>query len=204
MEKKNHWEDVYQKKSPTAVSWYQSHLKKSLEFISKTGISKNASILDLGGGASTLVDDLLAQQYERITVVDLISESLKKAKERLGKLAEKVTWIETDITRASFPVNSFDLWHDRAVFHFLTNPEDRKKYIKTLTNSLKSGGYLIMATFSLDGPLKCSGLEVMRYSPETLSRELGAGFNLLKSSKERHQTPFNTFQNFSYSLFKRS
>ncbi len=200
---KGHWESVYKTKDPSCVSWYQPHLAISLKFISETGISKNASIIDVGGGASTLADDLLAQKYERITVVDLSSEALKKAKARLGNCAQEVTWIEADITKTSFPPDSFDLWHDRAVFHFLTNPEDRKKYIKTLTNSLKSGGYLIMATFSLEGPLKCSGLEVMRYSPETLSRELGERFSLLKSSKERHQTPFNTFQNFAYCLFKK-
>lgn len=199
---KKHWEAVYKTKDSTDVSWYQPRLEKSLEFISVTGVPRNSSIIDVGGGASTLVDDLLAEKYEHITVLDLSSEALMRAKGRLGERAQEVTWIEADITEVSFPPDSFDLWHDRAVFHFLTRQEEKKRYIKTLTNSLKSGGYLVMATFSLEGPLKCSGLEVVRYSPETLSREFGEEFILLKSSLECHQTPFDTVQNFSYSLFK--
>jgi ubiquinone/menaquinone biosynthesis C-methylase UbiE len=200
---REHWQSVYKTKNPTDLSWYQSRLEKSLEFISAAGIPLNASILDVGGGASNLADDLLAKKYERLTVLDLSSEALEKAKERLANLADKVTWIEADITKVSFPANSFDLWHDRAVFHFLTGSEQRQSYLKVLRDSLKPGGFLIMATFSLEGPLKCSGLEVMRYSPETLSRELGEEFQLLKSSRERHQTPFDTFQNFIYCLYQR-
>ena len=200
---KEHWEKVYQTKPSTEVSWYKPHLDLSLDWILDSAKSKDARIVDVGGGSSTLVDDLLAKGYTHLTVLDISRQALKVSKDRLGSLADKVTWIEAGITHVSYPPQSFDVWHDRAVFHFLTDPADRKKYIETLKKALTPEGFLIMAAFSLEGPLKCSGLEVVRYSPETLSRELGDGFSLLKTSQERHQTPFNTFQNFTYCLFKR-
>ncbi len=200
---KNHWESVYKSKNPSEVSWYQPHLKKSLAFISKTSIPKNASIVDVGGGASTLVEDLLHQQYEHITVVDLSSEALKKAKDSLGKLADQVTWIEADITKVSFLENSSDLWHDRAAFHFLINPDDRKRYISVLLEGLKPNGHLIIATFSLQGPERCSGLDVVRYDPQKLQIELGDNFELMGSEPESHKTPFGTVQNFIYCWFRK-
>ena len=184
------------------MSWYQPHLNKSLELIVSVS-SKDSKIIDIGGGSSTLADDLLAKGYTNVTVLDISGQALNASKERLGHLANKVIWLEADIIKVSLVPNGFDVWHDRAVFHFLTDPADRKKYIETLKKALTPEGFLIMAAFSLEGPLKCSGLEVVRYSPETLSRELGDGFSLLKTSQERHQTPFNTFQNFTYCLFKR-
>ncbi len=204
MNQKEHWKKVYLSKPSTEVSWYQPHLNKSLELITQTGLDKKGRIIDVGGGASTLAEDLSLDGYNNLIVLDISLESLQKSKERMGERADMLTWIEADILKVDFPENSFDVWHDRAVFHFLTNPEDRKKYIKTLTDSLKHGGYLIMATFSLEGPFKCSGLDVVRYSPEILSRELGDGFSLVKNSQELHQTPFGTFQNFTYCLFRRN
>lgn len=201
---KDHWENVYKSKTPRDVSWYQPHLEKSLEFISAAGIPKNTSIIDVGGGASTLVDDLVTRKYEDITVLDISLEALEKNRQRLGEFSDKVNWIEADITKVSFPADSFDLWHDRAVFHFLTEQEQKRSYLKVLTESLRPGGYVVMATFSLEGPPKCSGLGVARYSAVTLSEELGERFRLIKSGAERHQTPFNTFQNFNYCLFKRT
>jgi len=203
MNQKDHWEEVYLNKPSTEVSWYQSHLKKSFELIVSVS-SKDSKIIDVGGGSSTLVDDLLEKGYTNLTVLDISQEALKVSKDRLGSLADKVTWIEAGITHVSFPPESFDVWHDRAVFHFLTECTDRKKYIEILKSALKPEGFLIMATFSLEGPLKCSGLDVVRYSPEILSRELGDGFSLVKNSQELHQTPFGTFQNFTYCLFRRN
>ncbi|MER2512880.1 MAG: class I SAM-dependent methyltransferase [Nitrosomonas ureae] len=204
MEQKEHWEKVYQSKASDQVSWYKAHLSLSLDWILGSLKSKSSRVIDVGGGSSTLVDDLLAKGYIDITVLDISQQALKVSKDRLGALADKVTWIEAGITRVSFPPQSFDVWHDRAIFHFLTDPVQRKKYIETLKSTLKTDGFLIMATFSLEGPLKCSGLHIVRYSPETLSGELGDGFSLVKTSQERHQTPFGTFQNFTYCLFKRN
>ncbi len=204
MNQKEHWENVYKAKSPTEVSWFQPHLAKSLELIALSGIDAQAGIIDIGGGASTLADDLLNKGYSNISVLDVSAAALEVAKKRLGNKAGQVHWIEGDITTIKLPEKRYDLWHDRAVFHFLTESAERKKYIETLKNALKPEGFLVMATFSLEGPLKCSGLDVIRYSQETLSRELGDGFSFLKSSQERHETPFHAFQNFNYCLFKRS
>lgn len=203
MNQKEHWEKVYQSKSPNEVSWYKPHLDLSLDLILKFAVSKDAKIIDVGGGTSTLAEDLLLRGYTNLTVLDISSEALRKSKERSSKKADEITWIEADILKFDFPQSSFDLWHDRAVFHFLTKPDERKKYIKALAGSLKPGGFLIVASFSLEGPVKCSGLDVMRYSPETLGRELGNDFLFLESINERHQTPFGTRQNFIYCIFKK-
>jgi ubiquinone/menaquinone biosynthesis C-methylase UbiE len=203
MEQKEHWEKVYQSKVSNEVSWYKDHLNLSLDWILGSLKSKSSRVIDVGGGSSTLADDLLAKGYTDITVLDISQQALKVSQDRLGPLADKVTWIESGITHVSFPSQSFDVWHDRAVFHFLTDPAERKKYIETLKSALKPDGFLIMATFSLEGPLKCSGLDVVRYRPETLIRELGDGFLFVKSSRERHQTPFGTFQNFIYCGFRK-
>ena len=203
MNQKEHWEKVYQDKSPNEVSWYKPHLNLSLDLIVKFAASKDVKIIDVGGGASTLADDLLLEGYTHLIVLDISSEAIQKSKERLSERADKVTLIETDILRVDFPQNSFDLWHDRAAFHFLTKPDERKMYIKALAGSLKPGGFLIIASFSLEGPLKCSGLDVMRYSPETLSQELGNNFLFLESINEQHQTPSGALQKFIYCIFKK-
>ena len=201
---KTHWESIYKTKSSKEVSWYVPHLEKSLELILKLGLSKDAEIIDVGGGASTLPDDLLANGFKNITVLDISSEALKVSKNRLGNKANSFHWLEADVTQVVFKPNHYDLWHDRAVFHFLTKPEDRQKYIGNLNKALKQGGYVLIATFGPNGPLKCSGLEIVRYSVESLQKELGEAFRLEKQSVEIHQTPFGTMQEFLYGLFRKN
>lgn len=194
---------IYREKSPNEVSWYRSHLEKSLELILQTGIDKKAPIIDVGGGTSTLVDDLLANGFECITVMDTSSQALDISKTRLGKQAAKVIWMEGDITCVGLLPHAYDLWHDRAVFHFLTCPEDRRKYVDRLSQSLKPDGHVIVATFGLNGPSRCSGLDVVRYSPEGLLTELGQDFSLIESFEEDHKTPGGTLQQFIYCHFIR-
>lgn len=185
-------------KSPTRVSWYQEHAQTSLQFIQRAGIQKIDPIIDVGGGASTLVDDLLAAGFQHISVLDISAKTLELARARLGERAANVTWLEADITQADLPEHAYALWYDRAVFHFLTQPADRQRCIETARRAVQKGGHLIVATFALDGPDHCSGLEVMRYSPESLYREFGAGFVLVDSAQEAHCTPFGTEQTFIY------
>jgi SAM-dependent methyltransferase len=198
MELKSHWEHVYQTKDSTQVSWYQPHLQRSLQMIERTGVDKSAHIIDVGGGSSTLVDDLLANGYMQITVLDISGAAIRVAQERLGALAERVTWLEADITRATLSPNHYDVWHDRAVFHFLTDMGDRQKYVDSVRQSVKVGGHVIVATFAPDGPEKCSGLNVMRYDADRLRGEFGDEFQLIESVREDHQTPFGTQQKFIY------
>lgn len=200
---KTHWENIYNTKSPKEVSWYKPHLEKSLDLLLSLGLSADAQILDVGAGASTLPDDLLAKGYKNITVLDVSSEALKISKGRLGSKAKQVIWIEADVTQTYLQADHYDLWHDRAVFHFLTKREDRQKYIDTCSKSLKGGGYVLIATFGPNGPLKCSGLEVIRYSSESLEKEFGGVFRLEKHFMEIHKTPFDTTQEFLYCLFKK-
>jgi ubiquinone/menaquinone biosynthesis C-methylase UbiE len=202
-DQESHWGSVYKSKSPMQVSWYQPHLKKSLELIAKAGVSKDASIIDVGGGASTLADDLIAQGFANISVLDISAESLEASKKRLGKTAQEINWIVSDITDAQLPKSHFELWHDRAVFHFLTDDKDKHKYKRILLDTLKPQAFVIIATFSLTGPMKCSDLEVARYSSETLSQELGNHFKLIEHLEESHKTPLGAAQNFTYCLFRR-
>ena len=160
-----------------------------LDLIKATGVSHDAAIIDVGGGASTLVDDLLANGYTDLTVLDLSAAALAAARKRLGAQASKVRWIEADITKADLPANRFDVWHDRAVFHFLTTPEDRAAYVQAVFHSVKPGGHVIVATFAEDGPNQCSGLPVMRYRADELHAEFGEAFSLLSHEKEAHHTP---------------
>ena len=197
MEAKAHWENIFTSKDSSQVSWYQPHLQTSLRLIEKTGVSRGAQIIDVGGGTSSLVDDLLARGFQP-TVLDISSTALKKAQERLGLLADQVNWIEADITQVALRQNAYDLWHDRAVFHFLTAAEDRRKYIEQVRRALKPDGHLIVATFSLDGPTRCSNLDVIRYDSDTLYSTFGAGFEFIESLHENHQTPFGTQQAFTY------
>ena len=202
MNRKAHWEKIYTEKVATEVSWYQAQPKLSLELILKTDIQKDANIIDVGGGASVLVDHLLDHDFEHITVLDVSSAAIEQARSRLGHRASKVAWIEADALLFK-PPHKFDVWHDRAVFHFLTEAADRRKYIKTLNDTLTSNGHLIISTFALEGPPKCSGLDVMRYNPETLSKELGNNFTLMESCDENHLTPWKMEQKFVYCRFKR-
>jgi ubiquinone/menaquinone biosynthesis C-methylase UbiE len=198
MSAKKHWENVYTTKPTTGVSWYQEHAERSLQTIIATRAAKVAEIIDVGGGASTLVDDLLGEGYENISVLDLSAHALMSAKARLGERAAQVRWIEADITQADLPENHFDVWHDRAVFHFLVAEQDRAAYLRNVMRSVKIGGHVIVATFADDGPTQCSGLPVMRYKPESLHGEFGVDFELVSHSREAHNTPFGTIQQFVY------
>lgn len=202
-DRKSHWEDVYANKKPTEVSWYQIEPKVSLELIASMGVNCAGKIIDIGGGASVLVDKLLDEGFKDLTVLDISSKAIDYAKKRLGKRAENVIWIEADITDFE-PTAKYDLWHDRAVFHFLTNGEDRKKYVKCMDGAVNPGGHVIISAFAIDGPLKCSGLEIQRYSPEKMKAEIGDSFELVKSINERHVTPSNKEQKFSYFYFKKA
>lgn len=203
MNAKTHWDHVYETKAPTQVSWYQEHAQLSLQLIQRTGVLPTARIIDVGGGASTLADGLVAAGFQHITVLDISGASLQLARQRLGAAAAGVTWIEADITEASLPGQAYDLWHDRAVFHFLTRPVDRQRYASAVRHAVRPGGHIIIATFALDGPDRCSGLETMRYSPATLHAEFGDDFTLAGHAREIHRTPSGTDQAFLYCHFRR-
>jgi 2-polyprenyl-3-methyl-5-hydroxy-6-metoxy-1,4-benzoquinol methylase len=203
MQAKDHWEKVYSTKATNAVSWFQPHADLSFDIIKATGVAHDAAIIDVGGGASVLVDDLLDHGFSNLTVLDLSSAALVSAQKRLGSRASMVQWIEADITKANLPAKQFDVWHDRAVFHFLIIPEDRTAYVRTVFNSVKPGGHVIVATFAEDGPEKCSGLPVMRYSADGLHHEFGESFTLLNHRKEAHHTPSGTVQQFVYCYCRR-
>ncbi|MEO6975434.1 MAG: class I SAM-dependent methyltransferase [Gallionella sp.] len=203
MQSKDHWEKVYTSKASDAVSWFQPHADRSLNLILGTGVNRNAAIIDVGGGASTLVDDLLENGYANLSVLDLSAAALHTARSRLGTKADTVRWIEADVTGTNLPANYFDVWHDRAVFHFLTTAEEREAYVQTVFRSVKPGGHVIVATFADDGPDQCSGLPVMRYSADGLHDEFGEPFELLKHEKEAHHTPSGTVQQFVYCYCRR-
>jgi SAM-dependent methyltransferase len=200
---KDHWENVYADRNPAEVSWYQSHPQYSLSLIEDTGIGKAASIIDVGGGASTLVDHLLETGYRDVTVFDIARSAIVQAQNRLGNRSQLVTWIEGDITSYS-PGQEFDIWHDRAVFHFLTQERDRACYLEVLLKALKPSGQAIIATFSDCGPSQCSGLDVVRYSPETLRQALGQQLRLVETFTEEHHTPGGGLQQFVYCRFCRN
>jgi len=203
MPNKNHWENVYATKPTQGVSWFQEHAERSLDLIRRTGVGKDASIIDVGGGASTLVDDLLAMGYSALTVLDLSAAALEAAQKRLGTRADDVQWLEADITSVVLPRHHFDVWHDRAVFHFLTTEEQRKAYIERVKHAVKPDGHVIIATFAEDGPMQCSGLPVMRYSADTLQVEFDDVLTLREHAKEEHNTPFGTTQRFVYCYFRK-
>ncbi|MGZ5242872.1 MAG: class I SAM-dependent methyltransferase [Bacteroidia bacterium] len=198
-ESKQHWENVYQNKQPNEVSWTQEIPQTSLDFIHSFNLPKTAGIIDIGGGDSKLVDYLLAENYENITVLDISEKALERAKKRLGKKAEKVKWIASDITEFK-PEENYDLWHDRATFHFLTTPQQVDKYMNIATKAVS--GFLTMGTFSDKGPVKCSGLEIKQYTEQTLQDQLHAGFEKIVCIEEDHITPFQTKQNFLFCSFK--
>jgi 2-polyprenyl-3-methyl-5-hydroxy-6-metoxy-1,4-benzoquinol methylase len=198
MNLKMHWEHIYETKAPTQVSWYQEHAQLSLQYIRNTGIQKTDLIIDVGGGTSTLVDDLITKGFQNITVLDISGAALQLARQRLGVKAGAVNWIGADITYADLPHQAYDLWHDRAVFHFLTQLADRQRYVDCVRQAVRPGGHVIVATFATDGPDQCSGLEVMRYNPESLHSEFDGDFDPVSSSRETHHTPFGTEQKFIY------
>jgi 2-polyprenyl-3-methyl-5-hydroxy-6-metoxy-1,4-benzoquinol methylase len=202
MDAKNHWENVYTTKQPDAVSWYRPHLETSLALVERAAHSHSASIIDIGAGESTLVDDLLVRGYEKITVLDVSQTALEVTKKRLGLLAQQVNWIAADITQVRLESPAYDVWHDRAVFHFLTSIEQRAAYVRNVAKSVNPGGHVIVSTFGPEGPTKCSGLEVMRYDAESLHNEFGTRFRLVESLKELHRTPFGTTQQFVYCYCK--
>lgn len=195
---REHWEKVYQTKSADAVSWFQEHATRSLEIIRSVGTSLNPNIIDVGGGASTLVDDLLNNGFQDVSVLDLSANALEVARKRLGSSGTSVTWIAGDIREVNLPEQTFDIWHDRAVFHFLTDPADRAAYVQQVMKAVKPGGHVIVATFAPNGPEQCSGLPVARYAPEQLHGEFGPAFELLEHASEEHKTPWGSVQHFVY------
>lgn len=197
--RKEHWESVYTTKQPNEVSWTQQVPKTSLDFIHSFDLPKSAGIIDVGGGDSTLVDCLLEEGYENITVLDISEHALERAKERLGEKSKKVKWVAADITDFQ-PDTTYDIWHDRATFHFLTTPEQISKYLSIARVAVKS--YLTIGTFSQNGPKKCSGLDVRQYDEQQLETELSNGFEKIRCITEDHITPFNTTQNFLFCSFK--
>lgn len=203
MKEKEHWENVYTTKKSNEVSWFQEHAHRSLKLIEDANIPKTSAIIDVGGGASTLVDDLLDRGYESLTVLDLSRAALATAKSRLGGRAAHVQWMEANILDADLKAQKYDVWHDRAVFHFLTTAEERSTYVEKVFNAVKPGGLVIIATFAEDGPTKCSGLPVMRYNAQELHAEFGAAFQLLGQEKESHLTPGGNEQKFVYCLCRR-
>jgi ubiquinone/menaquinone biosynthesis C-methylase UbiE len=203
MQSKEHWEEVYRSKAATSVSWFQEHARQSVKLIRQTGVAEDAHVIDVGGGASTLVDDLMAAGFANVTVLDLSEAALSAAKARLGDRARDIQWLVGDVTRLELPVHAYDVWHDRAVFHFLTAVEERVAYVRSVLRSVKPGGHVIVATFAEDGPEKCSGLPVMRYSADALHAEFGARFTLLRQEREEHHTPFGTVQQFIYCMCRR-
>ncbi|MBV8328045.1 class I SAM-dependent methyltransferase [Chryseobacterium sp.] len=197
---KNHWETVYETKNPEQVSWTQEKPQTSLDFIHSFGLGKEAKIIDIGGGDSNLVDFLLEEGYENITVLDISAKALEKARQRLGDKADRVKWIATDITTFE-PTESYDIWHDRAAFHFLTSPEQVAKYIDITEQNIN--GFMVLGTFSKNGPTKCSGLDIRQYDEESLSETFNENFEKIKCITEDHTTPFDTTQNFVFCSFKK-
>jgi SAM-dependent methyltransferase len=201
MERTSHWEGVYSTKGEREVSWFQEEPTLSLELIRQVS-PENGRVIDVGGGASVLVDRLLDLGFDGLAVLDISGEALAKARARLGERAERVRWIEADVTVAS-SLGEFDVWHDRAVFHFLTESGDRRKYVELAKRTVPPGGHVIIATFSLAGPPKCSGLDVCRYDAASLAVELGEGFSLVREAEETHRTPWDSAQAFTYAVFRR-
>jgi len=195
---KSHWDQVYGTKAPDAVSWYAPHLDESLDYIRRTRVAADASIIDVGGGEATLVDDLLDAGYRNVAVLDISEKALGVCRARLAEKARHVTWLAADVLEQEFPPRSIDVWHDRAVFHFLTESEQRRRYVEQVLKALKPGGYAIVGTFGPRGPTQCSGLPVARYSSDELHDEFGSPFHLLDHSTTLHTTPWGSTQQFVY------
>jgi 2-polyprenyl-3-methyl-5-hydroxy-6-metoxy-1,4-benzoquinol methylase len=203
MKLKDHWEKVYSTKAADEVSWFQVRAERSLKVIHDAHISLTASIIDVGGGASTFVDDLLASGYQNLTVLDLSGAALAVAKNRLSSRAAQVNWLEANVIETEFTPQTYDVWHDRAVFHFLTSAEERHTYVQAVKRAVKSGGLIIVATFADDGPTKCSGLPIVRYSANALTAEFDDAFALIGHDTETHTTPSGNTQKFIYCFFRK-
>ncbi len=203
MSRKKHWEEVYASKDAERLGWYRPCLETSLAWIEELGLSANAPIIDVGGGVSALIGDLLDAGHQALTVVDISEAALSAAAGKLGAGGDGVTWLPGDITSIDLPVNRYDLWHDRAVFHFLTEPEQQRLYRENLLKALKPAGHLIMGTFAPEAPPRCSGLPVQRYDHESLTAVLGEAFDLVRHKTELHVTPGSVHQMYTYCLFRR-
>jgi 2-polyprenyl-3-methyl-5-hydroxy-6-metoxy-1,4-benzoquinol methylase len=200
MSEQTHWDKIYGEKPPGQLSWHRPHLDVSLKLIEAAAPQRSASIIDVGGGQSTLVDDLLARKYENVTVLDLSPMAIELTKKRLGTAALGVRWLAADVTEAELAPQAYDVWHDRAVFHFLTEKEARIAYVQQAMRVMRPGGHVIVGTFGPQGPQKCSGLDVVRYDAESLHEEFGTKFELVESFSENHTTPWDTTQQFLYCL----
>ncbi len=201
-ERQSHWQNVYQTKGERDVSWFEETPTISLDLIRATGLGAEASIVDIGGGTSRLVDTLIAEGFRSISVLDVSEKALATSRDRLGPSATHVKWIVADVTTWR-PDKSYDLWHDRAAFHFLSDPGDRKAYAECVRNAVRPGGHLIIGTFALDGPERCSGLPVIRHDAASIGEMLGPTFKLIESRRHDHQTPGGTLQRFQFSRFQR-
>jgi len=202
-DRKAHWEAVYASKTAVEMSWYQQRPEVSLRLLAEVDAKADSNIIDVGGGDSTLVDALLDRRHRCLTVLDLSGAALSRARARLGPRAHKVNWLEADITHVVLPENTYDVWHDLAVFHFLTGAEDRRRYVDAAGSSLRKDGALIIAAFAPNGPTHCSGLDVRRYGGESLAEELGDAFALERSIVEVHRTPSGAQQPFTYAILRR-
>ena len=203
MDRKDHWESIYTNKSTQAVSWYQSEATLSLELIAHAGLKQNDAIIDVGGGASVLVDHLLHHGYTNITVLDISSRAIQHVQERLADKSTQVHWVSTDVTEFDAP-QQYRLWHDRAVFHFLTDKDEQQKYVEILKNSTHPEAQVIIAAFAIGGPEKCSGLNIVQYDAAKLSKVLGDTFKLLEERTEQHITPSGQIQQFGYYRFSKA
>jgi len=202
MDQKQHWDGVYRTKSPQQLSWFEALPAVSIQMMEAAGLTADTCVIDVGGGDSRVVDALVARGLDCVAVLDVSETALRRAQARLGSAARPVTWIEADVT-GDWTLKPVDIWHDRAVFHFLVTPADRERYKRHLQRTLKTTGAAIIATFAPDGPEKCSGLPVARYSPETLAAELGCEFRLVDAAPCLHRTPWGSVQPFQYSRFVR-
>jgi 2-polyprenyl-3-methyl-5-hydroxy-6-metoxy-1,4-benzoquinol methylase len=201
MDTQLHWERVYATKAPTEVSWFRPHLETSLALIERVAGDRSSSIIDVGGGESTLIDDLIGKGYLNITVLDISRTAIEHSKKRVGSASAKTVWLVADVTNAELPAHGYDVWHDRAVFHFLTEPEQRLAYVGQVAKTVKHGGHVIIGTFGPEGPVKCSGLDAVRYDMISLQAEFGPRFRLIENVTELHKTPFGTTQQFLYCCF---
>lgn len=200
----SHWGRVYESKAPGEMSWYQPHLETSIEWVVQAASDRGAAIIDVGGGDSTLVDDLLALGYRDVTVLDVAEAATGRSRGRLGEAGARVKWIAADVTEAELPERGYDVWHDRAAFHFLTDTTQRREYVRRMARALKPGGHAVIATFGPEGPEQCSGLPTMRYDAAALGRELGPEFRLSRSAVVEHRTPAGRAQQFVYCDFVRA
>ncbi|MTI87003.1 MAG: methyltransferase domain-containing protein [Balneolaceae bacterium] len=201
-DRKKHWENIYTNKRIDEVSWFQPTPTTSLDFVKQFDLPKKAKIIDIGGGDSFFVDHLIDMGYQDITVLDISEKAIKKARQRLGENARKVKWIVADAANFN-PEDKYDFWHDRAAFHFLTNEKEIESYLKTIRSNIKPEGYLVIGTFSEQGPKKCSGIEINQYSEQTMAKLLQDFFEKIKCISVDHKTPFDTIQNFIFCSFRR-